>query len=111
MTTRGVALAPAVELALGAVLAGVAARVTHEAIGARLDELGAAAGADALDDLGRGGPTARTSMPSSFVVGSCNAAARGNDAAGGDGLERRVLAVAVVLAHEDDRAARRPWRS
>src|SRR5207245_9260081 len=44
-----IALAPGVELALGSVLARVAARMADEAVGERLDEGGALAAAHALE--------------------------------------------------------------
>ena len=72
-----VALAPPVELALGPVLAGIAARVADEAVGDRLDEVRPAA---STRMLGRRAPPprarSRRSMPSIVSAGTSITSAR-----------------------------------
>src|SRR5581483_10518290 len=97
-----IALLPVVELSLGAVFAGVAARMADEAIGAGLDELGALSAAHALDDL-RGGRAHGTHVhPVDLRRAELHRGGARHDPTGRDRLEGRVLAVAVVLAHEYD---------
>src|SRR5262249_51752428 len=100
-----IALPPAVELAFGPVRTRIASRVAHEAVRQRLAEhaplpparvrhrvpgsLAHGPHAHAVDRLGR---DAHDLGASAYLSGS-------------DGAERRVLAVAVVLADEHDRQA------
>src|SRR5689334_8816514 len=97
-TKKRISLPPGVELPGLAVLPRVAARVAHEAVGHRLDEARALARPRPLDRRARSllnGPHVvavhggRTDLER---LGPCA------DLAGGDLLERRELAVEVVLA-------------
>src|SRR6185436_6607326 len=97
-----VARLPALELALGPVLPGVAARMPDEAVRPGLDELRPAALADPLDDLPRRCTDGSDVHPVELRRGQLERRRARDDPAGRDGLERRVLAVAVVLADVDD---------
>ena len=95
-----IALPPAVELALGPVLAGIAARVADEAVRERLDEHGTVARARVRDRVRAASRTVQTLMPSIVSAVTPMTSARARISPAVTGLERRVLAVAVVLADE-----------
>ena len=91
---------------------GIAARMADEAVGRGLDELRPASAADPLDDLGGDGPNRPDVHPVHLRGGDLRAPpARGHDPPGSHVLHRRVLAVPVVLADEDDRQVQAPSRS
>src|SRR5581483_3418930 len=93
-----VALAPAVELALGAVLAGVAARVADEAVRERLDERGALAGAHALERRACYLAHCPEIVAVDDLGGELERLGAADRVPGGDVLGAGVLAVDVVLA-------------